>query len=431
MLAAQARRRWACRSRSGPTASGPGAGRVACGRRGHAALPRGRHRLQAPARRHALGGRRRRDRHARTSSPGGSATSRSCVGWARTSAPRATTPWSGASHRLSGAPVRAPDIRAGAALVLAGLVADGRDGGQRTPTTSTAATRTWPARCARSAPGCRAREREAADRRPDPSCSSEARDGRPRRAGPPALLRRARRRAARAVARLAYRADVRASPWALTGAPGRGQVDADRPADRRARCRLSRRRERRGRRPIDQVGVLGVDPTSPFSGGRDPRGPRPDAGARARRPRLHPVDGDARAPRRALAGGARRGSRARRGGLRRSCIVETVGVGQMEVEIAVGRRHHRGRRDPGLGRLHAGQQGRPARGRRRVRHQQGGPPRGRARRGATCEQMLDLSAPGAWRPADRRDDRHRRARGSTGCGPPSLATGRTWSVRAD
>ena len=47
--------------------------------------------------------------------------------------------------RLSGAPVRAPDIRAGAALVLAGLVADGRDRGGAGPTTSTGATRTWPA----------------------------------------------------------------------------------------------------------------------------------------------------------------------------------------------------------------------------------------------------------------------------------------------
>ena len=35
--------------------------------------------------------------------------------------------------RLSGAPVRAFDVRAGAALVLAGLVADGRDGDHRRP----------------------------------------------------------------------------------------------------------------------------------------------------------------------------------------------------------------------------------------------------------------------------------------------------------
>ena len=65
----------------------------------------------------------------------------------------------------------------------------------------------------------------------------------------------------------------------------------------------------------------------------------------------------------------------------------------------VGRRHDGGRGDPRVGRLDAGQQGRPARGRRRVRHQQGGPPR-RARgasrpaiRCSTCRR------PAAWRPA--------------------------------
>ena len=55
----------------------------------------------------------------------GSCSSRSWPGSAPTSASTATTPWSAASTRLSGAPVEASDIRAGAALVLAGLVADG------------------------------------------------------------------------------------------------------------------------------------------------------------------------------------------------------------------------------------------------------------------------------------------------------------------
>ena len=54
-------------------------------------------------------------------------------------------------ERLSGAPVRATDIRAGAGLVIAGLVRRRRHRGVRTCTTSTAATRTsWPT-CARSA----------------------------------------------------------------------------------------------------------------------------------------------------------------------------------------------------------------------------------------------------------------------------------------
>ena len=39
--------------------------------------------------------------------------------------PRATTRWSGACRGSRGRPVRATDVRAGAALVLAGLVAEG------------------------------------------------------------------------------------------------------------------------------------------------------------------------------------------------------------------------------------------------------------------------------------------------------------------
>ena len=42
-----------------------------------------------------------------------------------TSAPTATTPWCAACLGCSGAPVRAHDIRAGAALVVAGLAAEG------------------------------------------------------------------------------------------------------------------------------------------------------------------------------------------------------------------------------------------------------------------------------------------------------------------
>ena len=55
-------------------------------------------------------------------------------------------------RRLSGAPVRAPDLRAGAALVLAGHDGRGRDRRVRRRSTSTAATRTSPARSAPWAP---------------------------------------------------------------------------------------------------------------------------------------------------------------------------------------------------------------------------------------------------------------------------------------
>ena len=63
----------------------------------------------------------------------GSCSATRSPAWAPTSAPTATTPSCAASERLSGAPVRATDIRAGVGLVLAGLVADGRDRGRGGP----------------------------------------------------------------------------------------------------------------------------------------------------------------------------------------------------------------------------------------------------------------------------------------------------------
>ena len=73
-----------------------------------AAVPRHRHRLQAVDRHDAGGRRRRRHRHREPLSRAGSATSRSCSGWAPTSAPTATTPSCAGVPRLSGAPVRPP-----------------------------------------------------------------------------------------------------------------------------------------------------------------------------------------------------------------------------------------------------------------------------------------------------------------------------------
>ena len=61
----------------------------------------------------------------RTCTPGGFATWKSSSGSVPTSAPTVITRWFAVSPRLSGAPVRAPDIRAGAALVVAGLAAEG------------------------------------------------------------------------------------------------------------------------------------------------------------------------------------------------------------------------------------------------------------------------------------------------------------------
>ena len=174
------------------------------------------------------------------------------------------------------------------------------------------------------------------------------------------------------VARLAYRAEV---PFTvgLTGAPGAGKSTLTDGLITQARAGWPGP----DAEVVPQVGVLAVDPTSPFSGGAI-------LGDRVRMSQ-HALD-----PTVFIRSMATRGHL---GGLSLAVpdavrllgaagvgvvIVETVGVGQMEVEIALGGRHDRRGRHAGMGRLHAGQQGRPARGGRRLRDQQGGSP-GRAR----------------------------------------------------
>ena len=182
---------------------------------------------------------------------------------------------------------------------------------------------------------------------------------------------------ATAVARLAYRAEV---PYTvgLTGAPGAGkstitdgligQVRAGWPGA--------------GGEAVDQVGVLAVDPTSPFSGGAI-------LGDRVRMSQ-HALD-----PTVFIRSMATRGHL---GGLSLAVpdavrllgaagigvvIVETVGVGQMEVEIASAADTTVVVVTPGWGdSMQANKADRPG-----VRE---------ARR--DLEQMLDLSRPGAWRP---------------------------------
>ena len=87
------------------------------------------------------------------------------------------------------------------------------------------------------------------------------------------------------------------------------------------------------RREGKRVGVLAVDPSSPFSGGAllGDRVRMQDHALDKRR--LHPLDGLARPPRRAGVDDAAGAAGARRRRLRR-VLVETVGVGQSEVEIA-------------------------------------------------------------------------------------------------
>ena len=98
---------------------------AALDRRRHAAVPGHRHRLQA-ADRHDAGGRRRRRHRHREPLPGPVPVRRGAAA-ARRRHPHRRPPRRRArcARGSAGAPVRAPDIRAGAALVVAGLAAEG------------------------------------------------------------------------------------------------------------------------------------------------------------------------------------------------------------------------------------------------------------------------------------------------------------------
>ena len=144
------------------------------------------------------------------------------------------------------------------------------------------------------------------------------------------------------------------------GRAGGGQIDAHRSPDRGGRCG----------RPAG--GGARSRPFIPVLGRRHPRGPDPDARTHPRRPRLHPLYGDAGPPGRTGAGragshpGPGRGGatdRARRDGRRRA------GGGRS----GRSRRHHPRGGHAGLGRRRPGQQGRSSRSGRHLRGEQGRP----------------------------------------------------------
>ena len=83
------------------------------------------------SRRAARGGRRHRHRHRERVRQPARVRRRAHPHGRRRPHTRAAMPWCGVVERLSGAPVRALDVRAGAALVLAGLRGRRRDGGLR------------------------------------------------------------------------------------------------------------------------------------------------------------------------------------------------------------------------------------------------------------------------------------------------------------
>ena len=205
-------------------------------------------------------------------------------------------------ERLSGAPVRAFDVRAGAALVLAGLVADGEtvitdahhvDRGYEDLDGKLVGARRQgrPGLTAAAAPGYarssmagppRRRSRDAVRRRP---C------GRPGRAGPPAVAGGAgRRRRPGRVAALAYRVARRGLHGGDHRCPRGGEVDPHRPADRPGPPRRPRRRARPG-------GRAGHRPLVALLRGRHPRRPGAHAEPRPRRQGLHPLHGHPGPPR--------------------------------------------------------------------------------------------------------------------------------------
>ena len=170
---------------------------------------------------------------------------------------------------------------------------------------------------------------------------------RDRRSTSPELVERARAGDARAVARLISLVEDASpllrevmaglAPYAghaqivgITGSPGVGKSTST-----SALVTALRAQDKR-------VGVLAVDPSSPFSGGAL-------LGDRVRM-QDHALDREVyirsmaspRPPRRAVLGDAAGAAGARRGRAATWCSIETVGVGQSEVEIAGAGRHHAG-----------------------------------------------------------------------------------------
>ncbi len=177
------------------------------------------------------------------------------------------------------------------------------------------------------------------------------------------------------------------------------------------------------RRAGKRVGVLAVDPSSPFSGGALLGDRVRMSGARLRPGRLHPLDGHPRPPRRARLGRAAGDPGAGRGGLRRDPGRDGRRRPVRGRDRRAGR-HHRGAARPGHGRRHPGGQGRHPGDRRRLRGQQGRPGRrGRHRpRAEPHARPRRVARPRRLAAADRQDGRrprrgHRRGRRGAGEAP--------------
>ena len=201
----------------------------------------------------------------------------------------------------------------------------------------------------------------------------------------------------------------------ITGSPGVGKSTSTAALVGVLRA-AGQARRRSGRRPV--VAVLRRCAA---------RRPGADAGPRARPRGLHPVDGLARAPRRAGLDDAAGAAGARRRRLRRDADRDGRRRPERGRDRRAGRHHARAAR-AGDGRRHPGGQGRDPRDRRPLRHQQGRP---RRRRHAAARAALDARA-GRARPratGGRRSSRPSppRATASTRWSPRSTGTTTGWS----
>ncbi len=194
-----------------------------------------------------------------------------------------------------------------------------------------------------------------------------------------------------AVSRLSYRADV---PYTvgLTGAPGAGKSTL---TDQLITV------ARKGwpgddPEPIDQVGVLAIDPTSPFSGGAI-LGDRVRMGQHALDPSVFIRSMATRGQLGGLALAVPDAVRVLGGAGLPLVIVETVGVGQMEVEVASAADTTVVVVTPGWGdSMQANKAGLLEVADLFVINKADRPGAREARR--DLEQMLDLSTLGEWRP---------------------------------
>jgi UDP-N-acetylglucosamine 1-carboxyvinyltransferase len=207
-------------------------------------------------------------------------------------------------QRLSGAQVRATDLRAGAALVLAGLVADGE----------TIVSDARDAGCPTDAAGA-GRPTDA------PGMLEAARNG--DRLSLARLITRLERGgpAGREVASLAYRDGSEAPTLGITGAPGAGKST------------LVSRLIAVARTEVGALGVIAIDPTSPFTGGAI-LGDRVRMQDHALDPGVFIRSMATRGHLGGLSIAVPEGVRLLSAAGMERVFIETVGVGQVEVEVA-------------------------------------------------------------------------------------------------